>query len=83
MTELKTPTWNDVRRIADEIKLKVHLAGMEARQKWEELQPMLAEAESELARGGTIVATKLAEIGAALKDIADRLDRRVTHEHPR
>ena len=86
MTEPKTPTWTDVRRIADELKLKVHLAGMEARRKWEELQPSLVEAEKELARGGTIVAAKLTAIGGTLKEIGDdfvdRLDR-VTHETPK
>lgn len=86
MTATKTPTWNDVRRIADELKLKVHLAGMEARQKWDELQPSLLEAEKELARGGTIVAAKLNQLGATLKEIGDdfvdRLDR-VTHDAPK
>ncbi len=85
MTAPKTPTWQDVRRIADEIRLKVHLAGMDARKKWDELQPSLLEAEKELARGGTIVAAKLTELGGTLKEIGDdfvdRLDR-VTHEPP-
>lgn len=85
MSDSKLPTWADVRRIADELKLKVHLAGMEARQRWDELQPSLAEAEKEISRGGSIVAAKLVEIGGALKeigkDVADRVDR-ITHEPP-
>jgi hypothetical protein len=33
--------WDEVRRIADELKLKMHLASMEARDRWQALEPRL------------------------------------------
>ena len=32
-------TRNDLRRAADEIKVKLHLAGMDAKDAWDEIQP--------------------------------------------
>jgi hypothetical protein len=34
-----------VKRIGDEIRLEVHLAGMELKDKWKELEPSLIQAE--------------------------------------
>lgn len=80
MTETtKTPTWDDVRRIADELELKMHLAGMEARDRWKALKPRLAELEKDIAKGGNAAASQLATIGTALKElgkeVAEKLDR--------
>lgn len=41
---------DELRRIADEIHLQAHLAQMDARSRWRELQPRLAEVEHRLAR---------------------------------
>jgi hypothetical protein len=85
MTEIKTPTWADIRRIADEIKAKVHHAGDEAKERWAKLQPTLHEAEEKVKAGGAVLATKLVEITGALKDIgkdvAEKLDK-ITHDKP-
>jgi len=85
MTETKAPTWADVRKIADDLKAKMHHAGEAARERWAKLQPSILEAENEIARGGTVVVTKLVEITGALKeigkDVADKLDK-ITHEPP-
>jgi hypothetical protein len=85
MTEIKTPTWADVRRIADELKAKMHLAGQEAKDRWAKLQPSLHEAEAEIKKGGAVVASKLVEIAGGLKeigkDVANKLDK-LTHEPP-
>ena len=44
--------WDDVRRIADEIELKIHLAGMDARDRWRSLQPRIVELEKTISRAG-------------------------------
>lgn len=36
---------DSLRRMADEIRLKIHLAGMEARDTWNELEPKLRDLE--------------------------------------
>ena len=62
-----TPTWDEVRRIGDEIQLKMHLAGMEARDRWTALQPRLADLETTIERqgkrAGQMIADELRVIG--------------------
>jgi predicted nucleic acid-binding Zn-ribbon protein len=38
-------TRDDLRRAADEIKVKLHLASMDAKDAWEEIQPRIADFE--------------------------------------
>jgi hypothetical protein len=69
--------WDGVRRIADELELEIHLAGMEARDRWRALQPRIVEFEHRLAREGAraseVVTQELSAIGAALKRLRDDL----------
>jgi hypothetical protein len=85
MTDIKTPSWPDLRKIADDLKAKMQHASQDARDRWAKLQPSLAEAEQQVKKGGAVVASKLVEIGGALrdigKDVADKLDA-ITHEKP-
>ena len=72
-----TDNWDDIRRIADEVGLKLHLAGMEARDRWRALEPRLAELEKTLAKVGqrasAAVDQELSSIGAALRRLRDDL----------
>jgi hypothetical protein len=72
-----TPTWDDVRRIADELQLKMHLAGMEARDRWRALEPRITELEHTIARtgerAGQVVAAELTALGKALQQLRDEL----------
>ncbi len=36
---------HELRQLRDEIRLDIHLAGMDAKQKWKELEPALTHAE--------------------------------------
>ncbi len=67
--------WDDLRRTADELELHIHLAAMDARDRWIALQPRLAELERTLAREGDrvgqAVAQQLTELGAALRKLRD------------
>jgi ElaB/YqjD/DUF883 family membrane-anchored ribosome-binding protein len=71
--------WEDLRRIADELELKLHLAGMEARDRWQALRPRLAALEQKLAdsseRASKIVAEELSSLGKALRKLRDDLAR--------
>ena len=72
-------TWDEVRRLADELELKIHLAGMEARDRWRLLQPRLSDLEKSMTvagkRAGAAIDREMATIGAALQqlrnDVAD------------
>jgi hypothetical protein len=80
MTEA-TPRWDDLRRITDELQLKIHLAEMDARDRWRELQPQLGEFEHQIADAGgtasTAVAHELSELGAGLRHLSGDLVRRL------
>jgi hypothetical protein len=75
-------TWDDIRRIADELEVKIHLAGMEARDRWRALEPRLTEIESALAKAGkkasVAIEHELGSIGAALRRLRDDITKPVT-----
>ena len=68
-------TWDEVRRIADDLELRIHLASMDARDRWRDLKPRLAEIEKSIADAGTrasdVVEHELASVGAALRRLRD------------
>ena len=72
MTE-QPSTWDEVRRIADELEVKIHLAGMDARDRWRALQPRLTEIEKSLSLAGQRAGEELASVGAALRRLRDDL----------
>jgi len=69
--------WDDLRRIADEVRLKLHLAGMEARDRWRSIEPRLVELEHKIERGGEkaadVVGDQLSSLTGALRDFAEAL----------
>jgi len=81
MTDNTATTWDEVRRIADELQLKMHLAGMDARARWTELQPRLVDLEKSFVtsgqRAGEAVTKQLASIGAALKQLRDEISQKL------
>lgn len=68
-------TWDEFRRIADEIELKIHLAGMDARDRWRALQPRVVELETKLStagkRVGSAIDREVESIGVALRRLRD------------
>jgi hypothetical protein len=70
-------TWYEVRRMADELELKIHLAGMNARDRWHALEPRLADLERRMRRAGEragkAVAEELKAIWNELRGIRDDL----------
>ena len=63
-------TRDDLRRTADEIKLKLHLAGMDAKDAWEEIQPRLADFERRFD-------AKADEVGEELKALGNDIKQRL------
>lgn len=78
MTEATT-RWDDLRRITDELQLKLHLAEMDARDRWRELQPQLVTIEHKIADAGGMasetVEHELAELGTGLRQLSGDLVR--------
>ncbi len=63
-------TRNDLRRAADEIRVKLHLAGMDAKDAWDDLQPRLAEFER-------LFDEKAGEVGQELKALGGDIKKRL------
>ena len=67
----------DLKRVRDEIRLKVHLAGMEAKELWGALEPRLEGLEKEIEGAGETVAQAtgklLTELGKSIRDLGDKL----------
>jgi hypothetical protein len=76
-TTEKTGLWDDVLRITDELELKIHLGTMDARDRWKELQPRVAELEKEIARkgerAGEVITQELSAVAKALRQLRDDL----------
>ncbi|MEO8703153.1 MAG: hypothetical protein ABI867_24115 [Kofleriaceae bacterium] len=78
MTEEAAPepelsTWDEFRKVRDQLKLELHLAGMEAREQWDKLQPKLVELEKSFEAGahkaGSAMAEEAKAVGATLKKL--------------
>jgi len=75
---MSTPTiWDEVRQIADELELKIHLAGMDARDQWRALKPKITDIEKRIAsssdKAGKAIANELSEMGDALRKLRDEV----------
>lgn len=81
MIVMSNSPWDDVRRLAEEARVKMHLAGMELKEKWKSLEPQLKEAEQKLkARGekaGDAVTAQVSALAAGLRQFVDELSESV------
>jgi hypothetical protein len=81
MTETTDPRkdWDDLRKIADELELRYRLARMDARDRWQALQPRLVKLEDTIKRTGEraskVVTEELASLGKALRELRDEIAR--------
>lgn len=78
MTETSTD-WTDLRRIADELELKIHLATMDAHDRWKALQPRLQKLEKTVAeartRASKVVTEEVSALRKALCELRDDVAR--------
>ena len=58
---------SEMQRMADEIRLKVHLGSMDAKDEWAEIEPKLADFEKEAERVVERTGDELKDLGADLK----------------
>jgi len=57
----------------DELRVRLHLAGAEAREEWEKLEPRLAELEARAAQVGEAAGAAAKDVGAALAMLGEEL----------
>ncbi len=63
----------ELQRMADEIRLKVHLGSMEAKDEWKEIEPKLHELEKEADRMVNRTTEELKDLGDDLKTRFEKL----------
>jgi ribosome recycling factor len=63
----------ELKSMAEQIRLEIHLAGMEARDKWRELEPRLGKLEQEVEdkgeQVGEAVEQAFEEVGGAIRKL--------------
>jgi hypothetical protein len=67
MKEELRETRDDLKRTADEIRVKLHLAGMDAKDAWDDLQPKLADFEQRFDAKADEVGDELKALGSEIK----------------
>ncbi len=69
--------WDEVRRMAEEIELQVHLASMNARDRWRAIEPRLAALENKITRTGErvgeAIANELKAVGSLVRTLRDEI----------
>jgi hypothetical protein len=60
-------TRNDLKRTADEIRVKLHLAGMDAKDAWKDIQPRLEDFERRFDAKADEVGEELKALGSDIK----------------
>ena len=68
-------TWEEIRRTADEVELKIHLASMDARDRWQEIEPRVQKLEQQMKEAGhrasRAVMTELEALWQTLQGLRD------------
>lgn len=70
MQTTETTTQDDLKRLGEEIELKIHLASMDARDQWAELKKRLATIQH---HAGQTLSNEVAVIGQALRKLRDEV----------
>ena len=69
---------DDMQRMADEIRVKLHLAGMDVKDTWNELQPRLAEFERQFDSKAEEVGDELKSLGQEIKTSLANIKAKIT-----
>jgi hypothetical protein len=77
MNEPKKDLTQDLRRIADEIRVKIHLASMDAKAAWASLEPKVTDFERKVDRAAKSAAEDLDNVAAVLHKELENLRERV------
>lgn len=70
----------ELKKMRDEIRVKLHLAGMEVKERWKQLEPRLEEIERRVEAGGEEIlgaTTRMfEEVGRAFRELGERFIRK-------
>jgi ElaB/YqjD/DUF883 family membrane-anchored ribosome-binding protein len=67
--------WDEIKRISDELEVKVHLGTMDAKDRWEKLKPRVEALKGKLDDKATAVGERVSEemtnVAKLIKELAD------------
>lgn len=63
----------EVRAIADEVRVKIHLGTLDAKDAWNDLEPKVHEFEAKADKLRTDIGAELKQVGAGLKHVGEDL----------
>ena len=67
--------WADIKRMADEVRLKLHLAGMEVKDRWAAFEPKVHAVQSQVeAKGGQAVNAVQEQVQSVVDGLRRLLD---------
>lgn len=66
---------DELKRLRDEIRVKLHLASLEARDRWDELEPSMGQVEKLAREVNEASKRKLGELRDRLKELVERVRR--------
>lgn len=72
-TKALKKTMAELATLRDEIRLNLHLAGMDARSEWDKLQPKLQELEGRIEQGSDKAAKLAREMQSSLRELLERV----------
>jgi ElaB/YqjD/DUF883 family membrane-anchored ribosome-binding protein len=75
MSDDKPSLWDEIKRVSDELELKVHLGTMEAKERWAQLKPRVKalqdKADAKATHAGERVVEEMHNVGKLLKELRD------------
>jgi hypothetical protein len=75
-----TNAWDEVRKMADEIRVQVHLASMDVRDRWRALEPKVEQLgkslETTTERAGTVITEQVTKVEESLKQLLHDMNRK-------
>lgn len=63
----------DIRQSADEVRVQIHLAGMDAKDAWEQLQPRVEEFDRHVVKAARELASEAKAAGSELQEAGKTL----------
>jgi len=77
----KLPTWEDVKRVADDVEKRVQTAGAAAREKWQQqVRPKLAEVQKKIEATGQRAGDAIQHQVSALSDALAKLQHEIAED---
>ena len=73
---------DDLKRMRDELRVRLHLAGLDVRDRWNELEPRIGNAEKFAHEVNETSRRKLSELRDGLRDLLERVRRESGDEQP-